>query len=181
MVVEQEGHGVREDFPEQSTGKVPEIARPHSLYGITLGELTENGVDAVAKPTQEGTPFGCGVSFLGGVRSQKLHTHTSQLLAGLWRMVVAISDEKARSSFGEFWDHGEFMGVGWSHRKTSYDPRPANPCVHPKAVEGLLEEGVLAESGLPFEALAAIGSGEGACWQGHRVADGKRRVVSNAG
>jgi hypothetical protein len=180
-VVEQEGHGVREDFPEQSTGKVPEIARPHSLYGITLGELTENGVDAVAKPTQEGTPFGCGVSFLGGVRSQKLHTHTSQLLAGLWRMVVAISDEKARSSFGEFGEYGKLMGIGRSYRDAADHSRPANPQMCPKAVEGLFEERVLAESGLPFEALAAIGSGEGACWQGHRVADGKRRVVSNAG
>src|SRR3712207_6647683 len=53
--------------------------------------------------------------------------------------------------------------------------------VHPKAVEGLLEEGVFAEGGLPFEARAAMGSGEQAYWQGHRVADGEGRVVRNAG
>jgi hypothetical protein len=52
--------------------------------------------------------------------------------------------------------------------------------VHPEAVEGLLEEGVLAESGLSFEARAAMGSGEQAHWQGHRVADGEGRVVRNA-
>jgi len=52
--------------------------------------------------------------------------------------------------------------------------------VHPKAVEGLLEEGVLAESSLPFEALAAMGSGEEVSWQGHRVTDGEERVVRNA-
>ncbi len=47
-------------------------------------------------------------------------------------------------------------------------------------VEGLLEEGVLAESGLPFEARAAIGSGEQAHRQGHRVAHGEGRIVRNA-
>ena len=49
--------------------------------------------------------------------------------------------------------------------------------MHPEAVEGLLEEGVLAESGLPTESTAAVGAGEEARWQGHRVADGEGRVV----
>jgi hypothetical protein len=73
------------------------------------------------------------------------------------------------------------VGVGRSHRDAADHPRPANPYVHPKAVEGLLEEGVLAEGGLPFEARAAIGSGEQAYWQGQRVADGEGRVVRHAG
>jgi hypothetical protein len=92
-------------------------------------------------------------------------------------MVVAISDEKARSSLGDLWEHGKLVGIGRGYRDAADHPRPANPHMHPKAVEGLFEESVLAESSLPFEALAAMGSGEGARWQGHRVADGKRGVV----
>jgi len=45
--------------------------------------------------------------------------------------------------------------------------------MHPEAVEGLLEEGVFAESRLSLEALATVGSGEQARRQGHRVADGE--------
>jgi len=41
--------------------------------------------------------------------------------------------------------------------------------VHTEAVEGLLEENVLAKSGFSFEARAAVGAGEQARRQGHRV------------
>jgi hypothetical protein len=177
LVVKQEGHGVREDFAQQSTSKVPEVACPDPLYGITFGELRKDGVYPVAKPTEEGAPFWVGISFLGGVRSQKLHTNAGQLLPGLWRMVVAISYEKARSSLGDLWEHAKLMGIGRGHRDAADHPRQAaNPHVHPKAVESLLEEGVLAESSFPFEALAAMGSGEQASRQGHRVADSEGRV-----
>jgi len=53
--------------------------------------------------------------------------------------------------------------------------------VHPETVEGLLEESVLAESGFPAESRAAVGSSEEAHRQGHRIADGKRRVVRSEG
>jgi hypothetical protein len=155
---------------------MPEVTRPHLLHAVALCELAENCVYPVAKPTQEGTLFGCGVSLLGAIRGQKLHTNIRQLLAGLWRMVVAISDEKARSSLGEFGEHGKLMGIGRSYRDAADHPRPANPHMHPKAVEGLFEEGVLAESSLPFEALAAMGSGEGA-----RAGKGIESQMANLG
>jgi hypothetical protein len=88
---------------------------------------------------------------------------------------------RTRSSLGEFWEHGKLVGIGRGYRDAADHPRPANPYVHPKAVEGLLEESVLAESSFPFEALAAMGSGEQTRWQGHRVADSEGRVVRNAG
>src|SRR5215216_2521653 len=159
-MVEQEGHGMREDFAQQSACQMPQVLRPHLLYGIALCELAENGVYPVAKPTEEGALFRGRVSLLGGIRGQKLHTNARQLLLGLWRMVVAVSDDQARSSLGKFWEHGKLVGIGRSYRDAGDRPRPANPYVHPKAVEGLLEEGVLAESSLPFEAPAAVGSGE---------------------
>jgi hypothetical protein len=178
LAVEQEGHSVREDFAQQPTGKVPEVARPYPLYGITLGELTENGVDPVAKPTEEGAPFGIGVSFLGGVRSQEFYAHTPrQLHFGFGRVVVAVSDEKARGPSGDLRHHGKLMGIGRSHRQTGDETGPADPNVHPKAVEGLLEKNVLAESRLSPETLAPVGAGEKTRWQGHRVADGEGGVV----
>jgi hypothetical protein len=49
--------------------------------------------------------------------------------------------------------------------------------MHPEAVEGLLEEGVLAESRLAAKAFAPVGAGEEARWQGHRVDECEGRVV----
>jgi hypothetical protein len=92
-------------------------------------------------------------------------------------MVVAIPNEHTRCSLGEFGEHAEFVGIGWGYREAADEPRPAHPNVDPEAVEGLLEEGVFAESGLPLKARAAIGAGKQASWQGHRIADGEGRVV----
>jgi hypothetical protein len=114
-MVEQESHGVTEDFSQQPTAKVPEVARPHPLYGVTSRKLAENGVDAVAKAAQEGTLSRSGISFLGGVRSQKLYTHRRQLLLGLRRMVVAVPDDQAGGGLDEFGEDRELVDVGRSH------------------------------------------------------------------
>jgi hypothetical protein len=53
--------------------------------------------------------------------------------------------------------------------------------VHPEAVEGLLEQRVLAESGLSFEARAAVSASEQAHRQGHRVAKREGGVVRTLG
>jgi hypothetical protein len=49
--------------------------------------------------------------------------------------------------------------------------------MHPETVEGLLEEGVLAESGLSSKATAAVGASEQARWQGHGVYEREGGVV----
>ena len=36
LMVEQEGHGVREDLARQPACQMPEVARPHLLYAIAL-------------------------------------------------------------------------------------------------------------------------------------------------
>jgi hypothetical protein len=40
------------------------------------------------------------------------------------------------------------------------EPWPSHPHMHPEAVEGVLEEDVLAESGFSFEPRAAVGPGK---------------------
>jgi hypothetical protein len=177
LVVEQEGDGVREDFAQQPTRQMPEVTCPHPLYPISLGELRKDGVYPVAKPTEQGAPFRMRVPFLGGVRSQKLHAHARQLLAGLRRMVVAIPDDETGTTLGEFGDDRELMGIGRGHRQTANDPRPADPHVHPEAIEGLFEERVFAEGGLSLEAFAAVGSGEQTSWQGEGVSQGEGGLV----
>jgi hypothetical protein len=176
-VVEQEGHGVREDFAQQPAGEVPHVARPHPLDGVAFRQLRKDGVYTVTEPAEEGAPLGGGVPLLGGVWGQELHAPAGQLLGGLRGVVVAVPDDHTGGRLGDLREHGEFVGVGRGHRETGYDPRPADPHVHTEAVEGLLEEGVLAESGFSFEARAAVGAGEQASRQRHRVADGEGRVV----
>jgi hypothetical protein len=53
--------------------------------------------------------------------------------------------------------------------------------VHPKAVEGLFEEGVFAEGGLSLKTRAAVGTSEQAHRQGQRVADGEGRIMRDEG
>jgi hypothetical protein len=180
-VVEQKGDSVRENFAHQPAGEVPQISRPHPLYGVSLGELAENGVYPVAKMAKQSTPTGSWISLLGGVGGQKLNTHPRQLLSGFGRVVVAVSQGDPRDKLGEFWKHTELMGVGRSHREAGDHPRPADPYVHPKTIEGLLEQCVLAKSGLASETPAAISTGKQARWQGHRVADGEGGVVGSLG
>jgi hypothetical protein len=176
-MVEQEGYGVREDFAQQPACQMPQITRPHPLYTVASGELRKDGVYPVTKPAEEGTPFGIGVCLLGGVRGQKRYASPRQLFFGLGRVVVALSDEKARGGLGEFGEHREFVGVGRGHRQTCDHSRPADPYVHPKAVEGLFEESVFAEGGLSLKTSAAVGTGEQACRQRHRVAKREGGIV----
>jgi hypothetical protein len=119
------------------------------------------------------------VSFLGGVWSQKLYAHPPQHLLCIWRMVVAIPNEKAGGALGEFGHYGEFVGVGRSYAQASDEPRPSYPQMHPEAVEGLFEEDVFAERGLSPESTAAVGTSKQASRQGHRVADGEASIVRN--
>jgi hypothetical protein len=105
-MVEQESHGVREDLAQQPTHEVPQIARPHPLYGVASHELRKNGVYPVAKATQEGARFGMPIPLLGGVWGQKLYAHRRhQLFFGLGRMVVAIPDEQTGGALGELGDN----------------------------------------------------------------------------
>jgi hypothetical protein len=168
---------MREDFPQQPACQMPQVTCPHPLYTVASGELGKDGVYPVTKPAEDGTPFGMRVSLLGGVWCQKLYAHTRQIFFGLWRMVVSISDEQTGSSLDDLRHDGKLVGVSRGHREVGDQTRPGDLRVHPKAVEGLPEERVLAEGGFSFEALAAIGSGEQASRQGHRVADGEGRVV----
>jgi hypothetical protein len=181
-VVEQEGYRVREHLAKQPTCQMPEVFCPHPFYRVTSAQLRKDCVYPVAKTAQQGTPSGSWISFLGGVRGQKFNAHAlSQLLCGFGRVVVAVSYDDPRGKLGEFWKHRELMGVGRGHREASDHPRPADPYVHPKAIEGLPEQRILAEGGLATETLAAISAGEQARRQGHRIADGEGGVVGSVG
>jgi hypothetical protein len=86
-VVEQEGHGVAEDLPKQPAGQVPKVFGPHSLHGVSSGELAEDGVDPVAQPAQEGAPLGGGVSLLAPVRREEFEPSllaSSFFVSGEW-------------------------------------------------------------------------------------------------
>ncbi len=72
------------------------------------------------------------------------------------------------------------MGVGWSYRKAGDETWPAHTHMHPEAVEGLPEQGVFTESGLPFEAFAPVGASEKACWQRHGVHQREGGIVRGA-
>src|SRR5215211_75327 len=160
---------------------MPRAACPHPLYAVAFAELRKDGVYPVAKPAQEGAPLRGRVLLLGGVRGQKLDAHRRQLLLGLGRVIVAVPDDQPGGVFDEFGDDRELVDVGRGHRDAGDYPGPANPHVYSEALKGLFEQGVLTESGLSLKAPAAVGSGEQARRQGHRVADGEGGVVGSLG
>jgi hypothetical protein len=121
-MVEQEGHGVREDFAQQPASKVPEVPGPHPLYGVTLHELRKDGVDAVAKTAEEGASLGMGVRAFVLVRRDELDAYRSQLFCGLGRVVVAVPDDDARGELNEFGHHRELVGVGRATEKRVITP-----------------------------------------------------------
>jgi hypothetical protein len=176
-MVEQEGHGVREHFAQHSACQVPQVTRPHPLYGVALCELREDGVYPVAKTAKQGASFGVGIALFGLVGGRQLDTLPSQLLPNWRRPVVAVPNYYTPGTLDQFGQYRKLMDVGRSYRKAGDEPRPTDPNVHPEAVEGLLEESVFAEGGLTPEAMAAVSAGKQARWQGQRVADGESGVV----
>jgi len=62
-MVEQKGNGVGEDFAQQPACQMPEVARPHPLYGVTSYQLRKDGLYPVAKTAQISAPYGVGISF----------------------------------------------------------------------------------------------------------------------
>ncbi len=44
---------MREDLAQQSACQVPQVARPHLIYGVVSYELREDGVYPVAESTEE--------------------------------------------------------------------------------------------------------------------------------
>jgi hypothetical protein len=178
-VVEQEGDGVTENLAQQPAGQVPKVLGPHPLYAVAPCELAEDGVDPVAKAAQEGAPFGGRIELLAPVRRDELDAYTTprQLFLRFRRPVIAVPDSDPTGGIEEFRYDRKLVGVRWGHREACDEPRPADPHVHPETVEGLLEQRVLAESGLLAEATAAVGTGEEARRQGHRVAKCEGGVV----
>ena len=87
------------------------------------------------------------IALFGAVgRDEQRDAHAPrQLFFGLRRAVIAIPDGEAASGFKEFGHHGKLVGVCRSDREAGDDARPAHPHMHPEAVEGLLEEAILAE------------------------------------
>ena len=69
------------------------------------------------------------------------------------------------------------MGVGRGHREAGDETGPADPNVHPEAVEGLPQERIFAESRFAAQAFAPVGAGEETSRQGHRVDEREGRVV----
>ena len=178
LVVEQKSNGVAQDLPKQPAGQMPEVLGPHPLYAIALGELRKDGVDPIAKAAQERAPFGGGIALLTPVRRKELDAHsTRQLFLGLGRPVIAVPDDEPSGGLDEFGHDGELVGVGWGHREAGYETGPADPHVHPEAVEGLPEQRILAESRFAAEAFAPVGAGEEASRQGHRVDKREGRLV----
>ena len=147
-MVEQESDGMAQHLPKRSTSQMPQVARPHPLYGAALRELREDGDYPVAKTAQKRAPLGVRITLLSLVGGCQLDVLSGQLHPKWGRAVVAVCDDQPRGKLGYLWEHGELASVGWSHRKMSYDSRPADPKVHPEAVEGLLEK-LLAREGAP--------------------------------
>ena len=184
-MVEQEGHSVCEDLAQQPAGQVPKVFGPHSLDGVSSGELRKDGVYPVAKSAQIRAPLRRRIVLFGAVGSEQRDAHApGQLFPPL--QASSNCDPRRRSREWTQAVRGARKARGRLQElpRCGYDARPAHPHMHPlhpEAVEGLLEKRVLAESGFSFEAMAAVGAGEQTRRQGHRVYEREGRIVRGQG
>ena len=181
LFTNKEGQRVTQDLPEHSTRQVPEVFSPHPLYRVTLGELSKNGIYAVAQLAQKGAPTRGGVLGLVRVWSHQLKTSLSQLLGRARRVVVVVSNDDATAAFHQITEHPEFMDVGGGYREARDHTGPRHPGVQPESVEGLSEQGVPAKSSLPKKTPAPGGAGEQTRWQGKGIPQCKAIIVRGPG
>src|SRR5919199_3305614 len=175
--IEQQRQGVREHLAQQPTPEVPRVACPNALGAEALGELAEDGVDAIADMTEHQVPARVRISALVARWSEELDPVLGKLGRDARRVVVAITYQQSERALGQNGNHRGFPHVGWGERDAADDTRPAQSHVHAKAIEGLTDDEVLAEGGLASKAAAAPSPSELANWQREAVDECERRIV----
>jgi len=176
-VVEQQREGVAEDRAEQAAGEVPRVARPGPPDALALGQLAEDGVEAVAQPTQGRAPSRLGIAPGRAVGGDEADAPRGERGGEGRRPGVAVADGGAAGRLGQPRDEREVVGVGRGDGEAREHAGPGDAGVDAAAVHRLPRHHVLAEGGLATEAAAARGAGEAADRQREAVEQRERRVV----
>lgn len=177
MDVKENVNSMHQDHTEQAIGQMPKIARPHPFDLTAIGELSKNGVDAVAHAPQDGTPTVRWLMFSRAIGGNQGNVAALQRFLQARQPVVAIAQQLPLRAFAQIQHDLAFMHVGRCQSQLGNDPWQAQTHMQAKAVKGLARRMIFAIARLALEAMAAIGPRELADGNGHTIHNGNARIV----
>jgi hypothetical protein len=177
LPIEQQTKCVHEGHAQQAIAQVPQIACPDTFGPTAIGQLPKDGIDAIAHPTQHGTPT-VGWLVLGtAVGCQLDDTHASQRFFELGQPIVAITQQQPAGSGCQLPGHIAFKQVGWRQAHLGDHAWPTQPHMQAKAIEGLPTGMIFAIAGRVVKAPTAGGTRKLADRDGHAVHNGHGWVI----
>jgi len=180
LQIEQDTQGVHEDHAQQAIAQMPHITRPDSLSSTAIGQLSKDGIDAVAHATQYGTPT---VSRLPTGFAKRSLQHDTDLAQGRvpgGKPVVAVSQQQSTGACRQVPHDLALMHIGGSQVHLGDDAWPTQAHVQPKAVEGLTAGMVFTKASCVIEAVTTVGAGKLADRDGHTIHNRHRGIVEQA-
>ncbi len=177
MQIEQHTNGMHKHHAQQAIAQVPQITSPDALRPTAVRQLSEDGIDAIAHPSQHRTPAVSGLRAGFAKRSQQHHPNLAQGRLQRGQPVVAISQEQPARACRQIPDDFTLMHVGRGQVHLGNDSRPTQPQMQPKAVEGLPTGMIFAKAGTVVKPMAAIGARKLADRDRHTIHDRHRRII----
>jgi hypothetical protein len=174
--VEKDSNDMHEHHAQQAIAQMPQIPRPDPFGPTAVDELTENGLNALAHSTQDGTPTVRGRMFGGAKRGEQDNAQSSQAGFEFRQPIIAVAQQQTGRTRGQLAGRFAFMHVGCSQVQVGDDAGPGDGRMEAKAVEGLSHRVIEAFARLAFKARAARRTGKLADRQRKAVDDGRRGV-----
>jgi len=162
---------------EPPIAQMPQITRPHPFGSAAIRQLSEDGIDAIAHPSQHRTPTVSGLGARFAKRSQQHHPEFAQGRLQSGQPVVTITQQQPAGACRHIPDDLAFMLIGRRQVHLGNHAWPTQPQMQAKAIEGLSRGMIFAETGTGVKAMAAVGTGKLADRDRHTIHDSYRRII----
>ncbi len=177
MQIEQDTDDVHEHHAQQAIAQVPQITRPDAFGTTTIGQLSKDGIDAIAHPSQHGTPTVSRLRTGFTERSLQDDADLSQGCLQGGQPVVAVAQQQPTGACRQIPDHLAFMHVGGSQVHLGNDSWPTQAQMQAKAVKRLAAGMIFAKASRVIEAVTAVGTRKLAHRDRHTIHDGNRGII----
>jgi hypothetical protein len=138
LLIEPKAECVHQHGAQQAIAQVPQIPRPHSLEVTTVGQLSKDGVNQIAHPSQNRTVIGRRFGGVGAayrrVQPQPLAAQNSLQLR---QPIATIPEHDPLSALQHQRSDFAIRLIGRSQEQMGDQPRPAHPQVQAKPRKGL--------------------------------------------
>ena len=179
LLAEEDRDGVTQHRAKPARPEMPRILHPHLLHSISLGQLTDDRLDATALLRQPARPksrlparFPLLLSLARLVGTQQTQTVVGALLAQPWRPVVPVTKRPAHTLRQQVFGDLHVGDVSRSQTEVHDHARPRDDQVNAQSVEGLLRHVVVSIRGVFPETATPLRASEPTDRHGEAVDDG---------